>query len=123
MREIKFRAWIPKGAWIKESFMDYSEEGNLERFFTINKDNFMQYTGLNDKNGKEIYEGDIVKDYYGNVLRVDWAESWARYMLSFDGVWCQYYLQDYHNNKIDRQAEVMEIIGNIYENPELLKGR
>ncbi len=80
-----------------------------------------RWTGLKDKNGKEIYEGDIIRDFYGEVLRVDWAYCWARYMLSFDGRTCQYYLEDFHRNKTDRMAQTMEVIGNIYENEDLIK--
>ena len=76
-----------------------------------------QYTGLKDKNGKEIYEGDVVriwadpKDYNGykghNYIGV---VEWDEFILGF-------ILSDGHGLK---DFEFIEIVGNIYENPELL---
>lgn len=82
-----------------------------------------QYIGLHAGElglGGAIYEGDITKDYHGDILQVVWADHWARYMMSFDGKHCQYYLEDYNGNKPDCLAKNMEIIGNICETPKLL---
>lgn len=72
---------------------------------------YMQYTGLK-ANGKEIYEGDIVKhEFYGNCL-VSWSDKFLCYELKD------------HNHllqRVDEKRELMEVIGNIYENPELLE--
>ena len=62
----------------------------------------MQFTGLKDTNGKEIYEGDILGDVWGNKGVVVWDKGIARF------------------NKVGG-CEWAEIIGNIYENPELVK--
>ena len=64
----------------------------------------MQYTGLKDKNGKEIYEGDILEVYGGECINY-LVES--LYSIFYD--------------RINTELEY-EIIGNIHENPELLKG-
>jgi uncharacterized phage protein (TIGR01671 family) len=113
MRDIKFRAWTRKGmvtpaAWVNdESLPCYSLSGAPLK-------PLMQYTGLTDKNGVEIYEGDIVRHWsYGyndggmgnkQVLSV---VEWDEFGACFE-------------NCIDRRNGV-EVVGNIYENPELLE--
>ena len=72
-----------------------------------------QYTGLTDKNGKEIFEGDIVKDCYGRIAQCLYNET--RYRLLFNGT--------HYTRELEFASEVeYEIIGNIHDNPELLGG-
>ena len=67
-----------------------------------------QFTGLNDKNGKEIYEGDIVR-----------GPGFGAVSVYFDGGrFCLYFLGDEYWNEY---ADKIEVIGNIHENPELLE--
>ena len=120
MREIKFRAWdkATKKMWYSSTNGGY---GSLIPFFetveaAIEDDSaiLMQYTGLKDKNGKEIYEGDIVKikDLCDNDV-----DAFVGY-VSYDNA--SFYINQQgvsHYRWIDY---VVEIIGNIYENPELL---
>lgn len=135
MREIKFRQAIFRDGkfhhWHYWGYVGHNNEfvapitiGQQSWNKTYEVKPSQQYTDLRCgpvSVGKRIYEGDIVRDFYGKVLRVDWANCWARYMLSYDGETCQYYLEDYHNNKTDHMSDTMEVIGNIYENKELLE--
>ena len=112
MREIKFRAWLDK------SRMNFSGDtyGDFLDFFTICRqcnDGFgncylMQFTGLLDKNGKEIYEGDIIKTSIGIQVVKD--------------LFCNFVIYTYEDiDRMNQPEKYLEIIGNIYENPELLK--
>ena len=92
--------------------------------FTKGQFELMQYTGLKDKNGKEIYEGDIVSLKYLYDKRttdkgqVVWREDKASFGLkSLKGLTNEVY----ELYKVTAEHN-LEIIGNIYENPELLKG-
>ena len=123
MREIKFRAWVKeKKAIFEVILIDYVSKKVtylLERVWhllNIRHDKFndvelMQYTGLKDKNNKEIYEGDIIF-LRGSKYKVIFKTEGARFVLRND----EFELEiTFINNNNER----MEIIGNIYENPEL----
>lgn len=125
MREIKFRAWDKWAKKVIDSFhlrIDLSgdlyfwqwTEGGGKAHQEETKDRFvlMQYTRLKDKNGKEIYEGDIVKHEEGNLV-VEWCEQEVGFRL-YNGV---IYRQTPEPNISEWD---IEIIGNIYENPELV---
>lgn len=117
MREIKFRAWDRKNkSFIKYIvgvrfypggiIVDYQTEAGFEE--TECGDAIpIQYTGLKDKNKKEIYEGDILKTSTDKIGVIMWDE-------------CMWTLKLSNENWIVSPG-YDEIIGNIYENPELLK--
>ncbi|MDH4212163.1 MAG: YopX family protein [candidate division WOR-3 bacterium] len=117
-REIKFKAWD-----IGENQMVYGLNHILfaevyRRENTVYYDNrdkgviIMEYTGLKDKNGKEIYEGDVV-DCENGILREIKCFGPVYYGVTPGGDFCM--LMQSNNFKES------EVIGNIYENPELLE--
>jgi hypothetical protein len=108
MREIKFRTYNKKSGVIEYETLRNMAEHNT---FHIMYDDYewMQYTGLKDKNGKEIYEGDLVR--YGKdgmIGKVEWDYAKTRWR------WSSFPLTNVEVRKLT-------IIGNIYENPELIK--
>jgi uncharacterized phage protein (TIGR01671 family) len=128
VREIKFRSW--SGPWSSGKYRmiysgDLREEGNAYNF-SFDDGILMQYTGLRDKNEKEIYEFDIV--YVTSLLAenntsfraiVEWGVSGfvIRRISNFtDGFYMYPVIMD-----LNPMAFSFEVIGNIYENPELLE--
>jgi uncharacterized phage protein (TIGR01671 family) len=146
-REIKFRAWQknykemyqPHDGWIEFHHGELSlvgfNDGDLQ--LTPKDCILMQYTGLKDKNGKEIYEGDVVKvletAHSENDLQKQLRGTNADYdiceyvgVVTWDDEGCDYSLIQQGQTIEDavgfpRHMYEHEVIGNIYENPELLK--
>lgn len=112
MREIKFRAWDKQ----LNAFLDniyFLEDTPINPQFVDPDWTFQQYTGLKDKNHKEIYEGDIFS------IPPDRHHEEERNVVEYgDGI----YLLEDHGLHLNDWNELGEIIGNIYENPELLGG-
>lgn len=109
MRDLKFRVWGEKSKYMTDDSV--VAKWRLEEL-RDGKYILMQYTGIKDKNGKEIYEGDIVR---WNVVVVFEHETKAEVVFSKGSFMADQYLL---NNLLNHDVE---IVGNIYENPELLK--
>lgn len=141
MREIKFRGKrVNGGEWVKSMTISH---GTIERkmskvFFEINPGKWVgiipntigQFTGLKDKSGKEIYEGDLIKAPSGRIYAIifsTWKHEEKRefpkvidlyehtgWCISLDGINpCEL---------LDSEVCQGSIIGNVYDNPKLLKG-
>lgn len=132
MREIKFRAWVKSyesmiellPTFGKYDFEDgfvasfvvdgYSEFGAHEKYDVQKNDLIlMQYTGLKDKNGKEIWECDVVRN-----------EAWNPELFVVKFERGEFYLDSEEVKPYQTSihyVESFEVIGNIYENPELSK--
>lgn len=125
-RILKFRMWNPETKVMVDLYKitplavhpDLLKE-NLDGLFIPFKENYplMQFTGLKDKNGKEIYEGDIIRT--GDAISFVWF-GYGKFNEA-------YYTENYKFDEpmlIDRDlsdfCDYTEVIGNIYENPELL---
>jgi uncharacterized phage protein (TIGR01671 family) len=121
-REIKFRAWLlERKMWLNWGFSVDETQGTVYDSDLAEYSNgkdvvLIQYTGLKDKNGKEIYEGDIVKAQDG-VWNVEIRDLEEGVFLTND-VQKRASIEHADGDYCLRETEV---IGNIYENPELLK--
>lgn len=126
-REIKYQAWISELNKMVQVVSHNFEVGGTHfkdlngREYFINKGVILrEYTGLKDKDGKEIFEGDVLhaKGFWG--IYIVWDKENARFgILNTDWVVSQGHIT---KMPIFELSSVYEIVGNIYENPELLEG-
>lgn len=152
-RQIKFRAWDEKrkrmyfvsdlhiatvmngGVWATVNGKDIIEDKDIKLQIQPKDIKLMQFTGLTDKNGKEIYEGDIVKNYDEDFCGFGKCESIGSVYFG-EGSFCIepikigsvkrtdfeyiYSLDFYGYEGREFSWDKLEIIGNIYENPSLV---
>ena len=131
MREIKFQGMTEKGEW-KQGLLTFmfgqyaivnpEDENSV---YLIDKETAGQYTGLRDKNGVEIYEGDIVQAFSQGVkgnFEVKWRQEGSPGWVLFPA-WQS--SQMWHLHAIETEKgkyqDSVTVIGNRFENPELLK--
>lgn len=110
-REHKYRVWNTRWNKMEDAPITNHSMDTLNNVFEVYKTDkehiLMQYTGLKDKNGKEIYEGDImISEFSSEKVIVEWkdlGDAGATYGVGFNAY------------------EGDEVIGDIYSNPELIK--
>lgn len=144
MRDIKFRGERADGKWVYGYLVkddcEYLIGADVDSMFDIIPKTVGQFTGLTDKNYKEVYEGDIVKAHYfhegsaGKDLGVTECETEIVGFIGIDelGIYIAYddnndgepechYLLDLYGLWGVEQEEI-EVLGNIHDNPELVEG-
>lgn len=126
MRNLKFRAWDDRKQRIEDNvsldlqsgwwcYLD--DDGHIIKVGSRDKSGppIMQYTGLKDKNGKEIYEGDILRTHTNKDMVVSWSNKFASFVINRKNwAFCHWFGES-------GDPEDYEVIGNIYENPEIIK--
>ena len=132
MREILFRGkeiginrWVHGSLDIHKSgvVVIMSEEIVTSIYARVDPDTVGQFTGLTDKNGTKIFEGDIVKRCF-TLTRGPHKETREKQVgvVCYDDVTCGYLIRGACNLRRQWPGDTIEVIGNIYDNPELMEG-
>ena len=117
----KFRAWFKQGSKMVNvatiDFLEKEVKSHANVMYSFDEIELMQSTGLIDKNGEEIFEGDVLLTYDDELAKVFWNDDLAGWFVDFI-----YEIAELSEvADIQSGRSICEIIGNIYENPELLE--
>lgn len=130
MREIKFRGKrTDTGEWVYGSLMQWPEieiaptlilvadpiYGHIVTRFYVRPDTVGQYTGLKDRNGTEVWEGDLLRTPEGDIMVAEWRDA---QIITI----CVRPYNPLYKNSLTFAYPVSVVIGNIHDNPELLEG-
>lgn len=129
-RELKFKLWLPN---IQK--MSYAHALDEWRNMQVEQDNstfvWLQYTGLKDTNGVEVYEGDVIKisydtnfadkPFYIGSVRYGSEQGYPAFDLD-PWIDCEMNALSWLNSESDESVKSYEVIGNIYQHPNLLEG-
>jgi len=125
-REIKFRGMTIKGEWVYGLLAQIPQEYHTQSIpagvyisnkagrpfaYQVRPETVGQYTGLVDKQGVKIFEGDIVKIYLG-------LNIWQTKEVYFDNDLCEFGFKETHENLYSMYSKHYEVIGNIHEEPK-----
>ena len=125
-REIKFRGKrIDTGKWVYGSLLQWkdgdaticaneSENNNVLIKHDVNPDTVGQYTGLKDRNGTDVWEGDLLRTPEGDIMVAEWID--AKIITR-----CVRPYNPRYKNSLTFAYPVSVVVGNIYDNPELLE--
>lgn len=110
------------GRWVHGYLSDknYINDKSLEGEFLVDENTICQYTGLTDKNGKKIFEGDILRHADETILKTVWNDR--KYGFAAQCVKGSVLLKDCKWGLWEFESDEVEVIGNVFDNPELLGG-
>ena len=113
------------GTWVHGylSDKDYIYDKSLEGEFLVDEDTICQYTGLTDKNGKKIFEGDVVKDSAGVCGEVKFGLYAAGFSIpdTNQGFYIEFPEKSLYREELGYWRNKIVVVGNVFDNPELLE--
>lgn len=127
-REILFRGFDNvENEWVYGDLIHLSNgyairklEDDIMTFTRVDRNSIGQYTGVKDSNGNKMFEGDIIKVKYFNVP--DWKDEYENGVIEYSKDIFIILTKNFEHNLIGtRENETRSIIGNVFENPELIK--
>lgn len=115
------------GTWVHGYLSDenYIYDKSLEGEFLVDGNTICQYTGLTDKNGKKIFEGDIViygSDIYGKVKFGLYTSAFS-FLDKNQGFYIEFPEESLYRKELGYWENAVAVVGNIYDNPELLEDK